>query len=137
LYVFDSEAFYKALAAVVVARSVSWRRVGLDCGIDSSTFYRMSRGRGINGDTLAAVAAWAGLNTNDFVRKVGLPSREPRPHEHRQSPIEHEQSRGNHQESGTLNAICNLLRADPQLSTRAAQALQNIVEAAYNGLKIM
>src|SRR5689334_9172184 len=93
LYVFDSEAFYKALAAVVVARSVSWRRVGLDCGIDSSTFYRMSRGRGINGDTLAAVAAWAGLNTNDFVRKVGLPSREPRPHEHRQSPIEHEQSR--------------------------------------------
>src|SRR5438045_289906 len=95
LYVFDSEAFYKALEAVVEARGVSWRRVGLDCGIDSSTFYRMCRGRGINGDTLAAVAAWAGLNTNNFVRKVGRPSHEQRPDEHGQSSIEHEQSRGN------------------------------------------
>src|SRR5215813_6284474 len=68
LYDFRSEAFYKALNAIVEARGVSWRQVARDCGITPSTLTRMSRGRGINGDTLAAVSAWAGINPGDFVQ---------------------------------------------------------------------
>src|SRR5882724_2741023 len=64
---FDAEAFYTALAQVVEARKVSWRRVARESGVSSPALTHMAQGRGPDAASLAALSAWAGLNPADFV----------------------------------------------------------------------
>lgn len=109
---FDGDAFYRALEATVRSRSVNWKQVASDTGVSASTLTRMSRGRKPDASSLAALSAWAGLNPSDFVRapyKVGRPE--------------------------AMSQISTLLRADPNLDSDGAEAIEAIVRTAYERLR--
>lgn len=63
-------------------------------------------------DSLAALAAWSGLSTDDYVR-----SDEARP------------------EPEPLAKITTYLRSDKNLSTEAARALDELIKVTYNRLR--
>ena len=63
-------------------------------------------------DSLAALVAWAGLSAGSFVHTA-----EPRP-----TP-------------GALTMISTYLKGDPQLFTEAAEALDQLVKAAYERMR--
>ena len=42
---FDGDAFYRALEAIVAARSKNWKQVAAETGISASTLARMAQGR--------------------------------------------------------------------------------------------
>lgn len=109
---FDGDGFYRALEAAVTARSMNWKQVSAETGVSASTLTRMARGRRPDAASLAALSAWAGLNPSDFVRS---PHRAIRPE--------------------ALAQISTLLRADPNLDTEGAAAVEAIVRAAYEKLK--
>lgn len=109
---FDGDAFYRALEAIVVARSKNWKQVAAETGVSASTLARMAQGRKPDASSLAALSAWAGLNPSDFVQapyKISHP--EP------------------------LTQISTLLRSDPNLDAQAAEAVEAIVRAAYEQLR--
>jgi transcriptional regulator with XRE-family HTH domain len=109
---FDGDAYYRALEAVVQAKSKSWKEVAAETGVSASTLTRMSQGRKPDASSLAALSAWAELNPSDFVR---APFKKTRP--------------------APLSQISALLRADPNLDTQAAEAVEAIVRAAYDRLR--
>ena len=63
-------------------------------------------------DSLAALVAWAGLSTDSFVHTA-----EPRP-----TP-------------GALTMTSTYLKGHPQLFTEAAEALDQLVKAAYERMR--
>jgi transcriptional regulator with XRE-family HTH domain len=109
---FDGDAFYRALERTVNERRKSWKQVAEDTGVSASTLTRMAQGRRPDAGSLAALAAWAGINPTDFVEaayKVQQPS--------------------------ALTQISSLLRSDPELDPDSAEAVEAIVRAAYERLK--
>lgn len=109
---FDGDAFYRALLATVEARSVNWKQVSAETGVSASTLTRMAQGRRPDAASLAALSAWSGLNPSDFVQAAyKAPKAE------------------------SMAQISTLLRADPNLDTSGAEALEAIVRAAYERLR--
>src|SRR5579862_661076 len=109
---FDGDAFYRTLESIVVARSKTWKQVAAETRVSASTLTRMAQGRRPDAASLAALSAWAGLNPSDFVQapyKAACP--EP------------------------MAQISTLLRADPNLDSEAANAVEAIVRAAYERLR--
>ena len=74
--------------------------------MSQTTLSRMARGRQPDAASLTALSAWAGLNPTDF---VDGPKRPPEP----------------------LALATKLLRQDPNLDARGAEALEEIMRAAY------
>ena len=109
---FDGDAFYRALEATVTARSKNWKQVAADTGVSASTLTRMSQGRKPDAASLAALSAWAGLNPSDFVRAAYKVSRPE-----------------------SMAQISTLLRADPDLDSDGAEAIEAIVRTAYERLR--
>lgn len=109
---FDGDAFYRALEATVNARGKNWKQVSADTGVSASTLTRMAQGRKPDAASLAALSAWAGLNPSDFV---------------------HAPYKSTRRES--LAQISTLLRADPNLDSDGAEAVEAIVRAAYERLR--
>jgi len=109
---FDSEAFYRALERAVIARSVPWKQVAAETGVSASTLARMAQGRRPDSPSLAALAAWAGINPTDFVSGANK-----------------------HRAAEPMAQISSLLRRDPSLDTESAAAVEAIVRAAYERLK--
>lgn len=109
---FDADGFYAALDAVRAARSLAWRQVASESGVSASTLTRMGQGRRPDVDSLAALAAWANLDADRFVRR----------------------RRGQEPEQNTLDAISTYLRCDKHLTPEGAEALEEIIRAAYQGL---
>lgn len=109
---FDTEAFFRALDGARQARERTWKEVASESGVSASTLTRMAQGRRPDIDGLAALAAWSGLNTDDFVR-----SNDERP------------------EPDALAMISTYLRADKNLTPRAAAALDDVVKTAYEHLR--
>src|ERR1700734_34151 len=95
---FDGDAFYRALAATVSARGSAWKQVAADTGVGASTLTRMAQGRRPDAASLAALAAWAGLNPSDFV-EAPYKTLHPEP----------------------LAQISTLLRTDPSLDAEDAE----------------
>lgn len=106
---FDAEAFYEALDSTRQARDLTWRRVAAEAGVSASTLTRMAQGKRPDVDSLAALAAWSGLNADDFVRPDRRARKKPEP----------------------LAMISTLLRSDPNLDAAAAAALDDLIKAAY------
>jgi transcriptional regulator with XRE-family HTH domain len=106
--VFDFEAFYKALDATRESRNLNWKQVGQEAAVGASTLARMSQNRRPDADGLASLAAWSGLNPGDFVLYASRASG-PEP----------------------LAQISQALRNDPNLDRPDAEALEDIVRAAY------
>ena len=105
---FNASAFYEVLAEKLAARDMNWSALSRETGVTPSTLSRMAQGRGPDAATLAVLSAWAGVNPADFV-VVALPSKRAEP----------------------IAEICTLLRSDPNLGPEAAQALETIVQIAY------
>jgi transcriptional regulator with XRE-family HTH domain len=110
---FDAAGFYQALAATVKQRQVTWKEVSKKTGVSPTTLTRMGQGRQPDGQGLASLAAWAGLNAAQFVA------------------IE---DKAEHPE--TLAIISTALRRDPELSTEAASTIDVMVQTAYEQLRL-
>lgn len=109
---FDASAFYEALDAERQARQLNWKQVAGESGVSASTLTRMAQGKRPDVDSLAALAAWSGLNTDDFIRSdEDRPSPEP------------------------LAQITTYLRSDRNLSPEAATALDQLIKATYDRLR--
>lgn len=109
---FDTQAFYDALDAARQAKNLNWKQVAGESGVSASTLTRMAQGRSPDVDGLAALAAWSGLNADDFVRtEDGRPEPEP------------------------LAMISTYLRSDKNLSKESATAIDELVKATYERLR--
>ena len=109
---FDGDAFYRALERTVATRAVTWKHVAAETGVSASTLARMAQGRKPDSPSLAALAAWAGIDPRDFVSGA-----------HRNAKPE------------SMAQISSLLRRDPSLDSESAAAVEAIVRAAYEQLK--
>jgi len=109
---FDSEGFYGALVATVVARGATWKQVSRETGVSTTTLTRMAQGRRPDASSLAALSAWAGINPANFVRTHVMRSG-PEP----------------------LAQISTLLRSDHRLNSDAARTLNVMIQSAYEQLR--
>lgn len=109
---FDAGGFYDAIDAQRMARRLNWKQVAAESGVSASTLTRMAQGKRPDVDGLAALAAWSGLNADDFIRS-GESRAEPEP----------------------LARIATYLRGDRNLSPEAATALDELIKATYNRLR--
>jgi transcriptional regulator with XRE-family HTH domain len=109
---FDNQAFFAALDAERIGRSLHWKAVASEAGVSASTLTRIGQGRRPDVDSFAALIAWAGLDAEEFFRsdleRVG---------------------------ESSLAGITILLRRDPNLSPDAAAAIDELVKATYQRLK--
>lgn len=110
---FDSDAFYDALDSARQAKGLNWKEVAAETGVSASTLTRMAQGKRPDVDGLAALAAWSGLNVDDFVRS-DYERLEPEP----------------------LAMISAHLRSDKNLTADAAAALDDVIKATYEVLRI-
>jgi transcriptional regulator with XRE-family HTH domain len=108
---FDAEGFFDALDAEREARDLNWKEVAGQAGISASTLTRMGQGRRPDVDSLAALARWSGLDTDEFIKGR---RRKPR---------------------SAVAMISTYLRSDPNLSEEAARLLETIVRNTYAELK--
>lgn len=110
---FDGDAFYRALEAIVRARDCTWKQVAADTGVSASTLTRMAQSKRPDAASLAALSAWADLNPSDFVDAPYKSKSNPAP----------------------LAQISALLRSDPALDRRSAEAVEALIRAAYDQLR--
>ena len=109
---FDVEAFHAALDGVRRAKEMNWKEVASATGVSASTLTRMAQGKRPDVDGLAALAAWSGLDADQFVR-----------------------SEGDRPEPEPLAMISTYLRMDRNLTPEAAQAIDELVKATYERLR--
>lgn len=107
---FDAEAFYAALDSQRRALGMTWKDVAGETGVSASTLTRMAQGKRPDVDGLAALLAWSGLKADSFIRISGAAGeKKPEP----------------------LTQITAVLRADPNLNKASAEAIEQILKAAY------
>jgi transcriptional regulator with XRE-family HTH domain len=109
---FDAEGFFQAIDATRRARRVTWKDVASASGISASSLTRMAQGKRPDVDTLAALATWSGITTDQFIRPVQQRSR-PEP----------------------LALISAQLRDDPHLSPDAQSTLDEMIKLTYERLR--
>lgn len=109
---FDADAFYAALDAHRESRQITWKQVAAESGVSASTLTRMAQGKRPDVNGLAALAAWSGLHTDDYVRsETDRPQAEP------------------------LAQIATHLRSDKNLTPEAAIALNEVIRVTYARLR--
>jgi transcriptional regulator with XRE-family HTH domain len=109
---FDTEGFFEALDSARQARRQTWKQVASESGVSASTLTRIAQGKRPDVDGLAALAAWSGLATDEYVRSNGTrPAPEP------------------------LAQISTYLRSDKNLSREAAEALDQLIKVTYERLR--
>ena len=104
----DGDRLYAALDTQRESLKLNWSQVAEESGVSASTLTRLSQGRRPDVDSLAALCTWAGLDTDNFYKiegKTGIT--EP------------------------LTEIVGFLRADENLSKDAAEAMSELLKAAY------
>ncbi len=111
---FDADAFYAALDAHRQSLGFTWRKVAIGAGVSASTLTRMAQGKRPDVDSLAALASWAGLDADAYIRSAGD---------------------GDRGQAEPLAMVSTYLRADRNLSPEAAEAIDEIVKAAYLRLR--
>lgn len=108
---FNAEGFYTALDLEREARRLKWKDVAQEAGVSASTLTRMKQGRRPDVDSMAALAAWGGIDADDF--------------------IERDESA----EAASLPRISALLRSDPHLSRESAVAIEEVLRMTYERLR--
>jgi transcriptional regulator with XRE-family HTH domain len=106
------EALYAALDRKRQAGDMSWRQVAGNLKIPSSTFTRMAQGRRPDGDSFTSLLRWLGMPAETFM--------EPR--------------RRGGKEAEPLAMISSYLRSAPNVRREDAEALEDILQAAYKRL---
>ncbi len=105
----DVEALYAALDAKRDKESWSWRELARHLGISPSTLTRMAQGRRPDVDAFATLLRWLGMTSEDFTRPT---------------------TKGK-EERNTVAMISSFLRADRNIEPKDAEALEDIIKAAY------
>ena len=111
---FDNQGFYTALDRTRQAKNLNWKEVAAQSGVSASTLTRMAQGKRPDVDGLAALASWAKLSTDDYVR-----------------------SRAQGGTPEPLAMISTYLRSDKNLTAEAAAALDEVVKATYERLRTL
>ena len=111
---FGASGFYEALDATRQSRRMTWKDVAAAAGVSASTLTRMAQGKRPDVDGLAALTAWSGLPADAFIRSEA----------------------GARSEAEPLAMISTLLRGDRQLTPEAATALEAVIKAAYERLRV-
>lgn len=109
----DVAALYGALDSKRRAEKVSWRELAGRLELSPSVFTRMAQGRRPELDTFAVLTGWLGMSAEDFI-EGSKPSEE--------------------EAKETVAVISTYLRADKALKPESAQAIEEIVRAAYGQL---
>ncbi len=110
---FDAEAFYAALDSQRQSKRLTWKKVAAEAGVSASTLTRMAQGKRPDVDSMAALLTWSGLKADCFVKSDSdLP-----------------------RESDPLTQITTYLRADRNLTSEAATALEAVIKATYERLR--
>jgi transcriptional regulator with XRE-family HTH domain len=107
---FDTEAFRAALDSQRLAMGMTWKEVADEAGVSASTLTRMAQGKRPDVDGLAALLRWSGLKAEMFIVTKGGPKKK---------------------EAEPIAQITAVLRADKSLSRASAQAIEEILKAAY------
>lgn len=110
---FDGTRYYKALNDVRELRKLTWKQVGEETGVSSSTLTRMGQGKKPDADSLAKLSAWGRIDPASFVLNC-------------------DRQQGSEE---TLPQVLALFRADPTLNKQAVSALEEMVRAAYKNLR--
>jgi transcriptional regulator with XRE-family HTH domain len=107
---FDAEAFYAALDSQRLAMGMTWKGVAAEAGVSASTLTRMAQGKRPDVDGLAALLRWSGLQAEMFIRKNKMEGKKT---------------------AAPLAQLTAVLRADKSLSKESAEAIEEILKAAY------
>lgn len=109
----DVGALYAALDQKRRQEGLTWRKLAKLMEISPSTFTRMAQGRHPDVGTFMALCSWLGIPAESFARGW----------------VESEE------EDNTLAVVSTHLRASRKLSPKSAEAIEEIVHAAYQRLK--
>src|ERR1700730_17534786 len=107
---FDAEAFYAALDSQRLAMGMTWKEVAAEASVSASTLTRMAQGKRPDVDGLAALLRWSGLQAEMFIR---------------------DQMKEAKKTAAPLAQLTAILRADKSLSKESAEAIEQILKAAY------
>lgn len=107
---FNHEAFYAALNTERLARTLTWKQVAEESKVPASSLSRMGKGKKPDVDSLAKLARWSNLKTDDFI------------------------DRASKSKSSSLAQITALLRADPKLDSISKKTLEAVIHSTYNSL---
>ena len=108
----DPGALYAALDQKRQTSGLSWRDVATELKLSPSTFTRMAQGHRPDVDAFATMLRWLGMPADVFMRSDVPRDDEPEP----------------------LAVISAYLRASPKLRPEEAEALEDIIQAAYRRL---
>lgn len=106
---FDLGAFHSALDGQRIAKGLTWKEVAEQSGVSASTLTRIAKGRRPDVDGLALLLVWLGVDFYQFVPEASVA--EP------------------------LAQVSANLRADRNLSSDSARALDAIIKVAYEQFK--
>jgi transcriptional regulator with XRE-family HTH domain len=108
----DISALYAAVDRKRQARGLSWRGLAAELKITPSTFTRMAQGMKPDVDTFATLVQWLGIPQKEFLRP---------------SPTRNE-------DADPVAMISSYLRASKNLTHEQANALEDIMNAAFRHL---
>src|SRR4051794_20454455 len=109
----DVAALYAALDSKRKAADLSWREVANETEVSPSLFTRMAQGRRPDADAFLALCRWIGLSPDRFHAT-----------DDGSSPANED----------TVAVISSYLRADRALKPRSAEAIERMLQAAYEEL---
>jgi transcriptional regulator with XRE-family HTH domain len=111
----DVERLYAALDQQRRVKDLSWRQLAAAVDISPSTFTRMREGKRPDVDSFASLVEWLGVPAERFLQTA-----------HRAATKK---------EQPTMAMIATYLRADKNLTKKSAEALEDIIRAAYERMK--
>lgn len=106
----DVDALYAALDAKRQKTDYSWRELARRLEISPSTLTRMAQGRRPDLDAFASLLRWLGMSADAFMRPSKAKQKEA---------------------VNTVAMISSFLRADRNIEPEDAEALEDIIKAAY------
>lgn len=111
----DTDALYAALNSKRRSEGLSWRQLAKEVNISPSTLTRLGQGKRPDVDGFAVLVEWLGVSADEFL----VPGPGGKPEE----------------QPNTLAVISTHLRSSKELSEESAKYLDEIIRAAYEGLK--
>lgn len=113
----DVDALYDALKTKRDRQGLSWREMANDLDLSPSTFTRMAQGQRPDIDTFTTLLDWLGMPAGKYTR------------------IEGEMPKSNKKtKEEPLVEITTLLRSSRSINREQADALNNIITAAFKSI---
>ncbi len=109
----DVGALYGALDRQRISRNLTWRDMARSLDLSPSTFTRMAQGSRPDADALLTLVGWLGVPAETFAT---------------------EGSQAASTEAEPVSSITSYLRASAKVSSEEAEALSNIIAAAYTAI---